>query len=171
MLTYPQALRSAFHTNYATFKGRATRAEYWWAALTVTILNTLLVAVKDIPIVFTGLSLLSVTTIIPMIAVSVRRLHDIGKSGIHILINIAVTVITGLTLTAYILTLITATLHHLPVNMPGHNLADKTANLLTTLAGLTATTGLPWFTYSIFILNWLIHPSQTTPNKYGQPHK
>lgn len=68
--------------NYANFKGRARRKEYWMFFL----LNMLIVFVVGIidyvlgtlPLIY-GIYLLAV--IIPSLAVLVRRLHDIGKSG------------------------------------------------------------------------------------------
>ncbi len=74
--------------NYATFSGRASRAEYWWF-----FLFWLLVSIGlDVIQIYTGiiyLSLLwSLAIIIPSIAVGVRRMHDVGKSGLYLLIPI-----------------------------------------------------------------------------------
>lgn len=67
---FSQAVKSVF-SNYANFSGRARRSEYWYFALFLLIISL-------IPIVNLIVGLIS---IIPSIAVSVRRLHDIGKSG------------------------------------------------------------------------------------------
>jgi uncharacterized membrane protein YhaH (DUF805 family) len=68
--------------NYANFNGRARRKEYWMFAL----FNVLFVFVAAIIDYFLGtfpmiycIYLLAI--VIPSIAVLVRRLHDIGKSG------------------------------------------------------------------------------------------
>jgi uncharacterized membrane protein YhaH (DUF805 family) len=68
--------------NYANFKGRARRKEYWMFAL-INMLFVFVVAIIDyflgtFPIIYC-IYLLAI--VIPSIAVSVRRLHDIGKSG------------------------------------------------------------------------------------------
>ena len=63
------AVKTCF-SKYATFTGRARRSEYWWFALCSAI-------VSWIPIV----QFLGILFIIPSIAVGVRRLHDVGKSG------------------------------------------------------------------------------------------
>lgn len=68
---------------YATFEGRARRKEYWYFALFSFIINFLLA------LFFAPLSLISqVALFLPGIAVGVRRMHDVGKSGWYILIPI-----------------------------------------------------------------------------------
>ncbi len=62
-----------FFKNYFNFKGRASKSEYWWAFL----FNIL---VGFIP--FVG-QILSLACIIPGIAIALRRLHDVGKSGAY----------------------------------------------------------------------------------------
>ena len=63
--------------NYANFEGRACRSEYWYWVLAVFIIHLIL----D----FLGLRMLallvSLALIVPSLAVAVRRLHDIDKSG------------------------------------------------------------------------------------------
>jgi len=74
--------------NYAVFGGRAQRAEYWFFVLFNTIVSILLLAVDGVIGTFdaqAGVGLLyavyTLAVLIPSLAVSVRRLHDIGKSG------------------------------------------------------------------------------------------
>jgi len=74
---------------YATFKGRATRSEYWYFVLFNTIIMFSLLAI-DInflrsPILF---SIYFLGVFIPYLAVTVRRLHDIDESawGLFILL-------------------------------------------------------------------------------------
>ncbi len=81
--------------NYATFTGRARRSEFWYFVLfnlifgiiAMTLDNLLGLAYEAIgygPIY--GLYALAV--LVPGIAVAVRRLHDIDKSGWYVLINL-----------------------------------------------------------------------------------
>jgi len=80
---------------YADFSGRARRKEYWMFALfnvifiaSAMILDTVLgVTIGELP---SGVFyfLYSLAVLIPGLAVYVRRLHDIGKSGWMILIAI-----------------------------------------------------------------------------------
>lgn len=66
-----------YFANYANFKGRSTRAEYWWSILFLFLVSFVLS--------FFRLSLLSLlfslAVLIPNLAILTRRFHDIGKSG------------------------------------------------------------------------------------------
>ena len=74
---------------YADFSGRAPRAEYWWYALGLIIVFIILSVVESI----VGLKgmvfgiygpltiLLWAATIVPGLAVGVRRLHDTNRSA------------------------------------------------------------------------------------------
>ncbi len=74
--------------NYVGFQGRATRQEYWMFVLMNFIAVCILSIVElllGIPGVLTGIYGLAV--FLPSLAVLVRRLHDIGKSGWWFLIS------------------------------------------------------------------------------------
>jgi len=78
---------------YADFSGRATRSEYWYFILFYSILviiasfvDTLLSGQDNTFPVVTMIVIL--VHIMPSLAVSVRRLHDIGKSGWWYLISL-----------------------------------------------------------------------------------
>ena len=80
---------------YAVFSGRARRKEYWmfvlfnvvFAVAAIILDNLLGLVFKDIG--YGPIYLLYVlATLIPGIAVSVRRLHDIGKSGWYLLLGL-----------------------------------------------------------------------------------
>ena len=68
---------------YAVFTGRARRAEYWYFSLFITLISmTLNVAGKVVDDSFYVIdNILYLIIFIPGLAVGVRRLHDIGKSG------------------------------------------------------------------------------------------
>ncbi len=75
--------------NYATFTGRARRKEFWMYFLIFNIFS-IPVAIADI-MLNTGnkMSVLyTLAFLLPTIAVIVRRLHDIGKSGWWYLISL-----------------------------------------------------------------------------------
>ncbi len=69
---------------YARFEGRAPRSEYWWFAL-FTILASIVADILDTALLGSGFRLLSELTwlalLLPSIAVQVRRLHDIDRTG------------------------------------------------------------------------------------------
>ena len=67
--------------NYANFNGRASRQEYWMFIL-FNFIFTIVVGFIDVFLSLGFLSLLYVLAIlIPGLAVLVRRLHDVNKSG------------------------------------------------------------------------------------------
>ncbi|MBQ5840527.1 MAG: DUF805 domain-containing protein [Clostridia bacterium] len=71
---------------YADFSGRARRYEYWMFCLANIIIGFIL---GLLPFVGTVLSALySLVVLIPSLALCVRRLHDIGKSGWYYFIGL-----------------------------------------------------------------------------------
>lgn len=74
--------------NYATFTGRARRSEYWYFFL-FNVLIAIGVGIIGGLLKVTLLSnLYSLIVLLPGIAVGVRRMHDVGKSGWFLLIPI-----------------------------------------------------------------------------------
>ncbi len=79
---------------YAVFSGRARRKEYWMFTLFSTIIALVLGFIEGIvgiapetnQSILVGIYTLAV--LIPSIAVSVRRLHDTGRSGWWVLISL-----------------------------------------------------------------------------------
>lgn len=74
--------------NYANFSGRARRSEYWYFVLCnmlITLFLFILMFVTSYALYL--LIIYSIGIIIPSIAVVVRRLHDIGKSGAYYFVS------------------------------------------------------------------------------------
>ena len=66
---------------YAVFQGRASRSEYWYFVLVnfiITIVLLLLGNAIHLPILRV---LYALATLVPSVAVAIRRMHDVGKSG------------------------------------------------------------------------------------------
>jgi len=73
--------------NYANFNGRATRPEYWYFFLANFLVGFIIgIIAAVIPAAMYVSYLYSLVVLVPSIAVAVRRLHDIGKSGWFILV-------------------------------------------------------------------------------------
>ena len=79
---------------YADFKGRARRMEFWMFTLINAIIAFIIAVIErmmgwNFEESDTGFisSIYSLVVLIPSIAVSVRRLHDVGKSGWMLLLN------------------------------------------------------------------------------------
>ena len=80
--------------NYANFNGRARRSEYWYFILFNALFSLALTIIDDLLGLNFGTAesgvlntIYSLAVFIPSLAVSVRRLHDIGKSGWLLLIT------------------------------------------------------------------------------------
>ena len=93
-MTFLEAVKLGF-LNYVNFSGRSGRAEYWYWLLFVAFVNVMFGVVDEIlypgaqmgafswvaMIVFLGL-------VLPTLAVSCRRLHDIDRTGLWLLAGI-----------------------------------------------------------------------------------
>ncbi|WP_133914440.1 DUF805 domain-containing protein [Streptomyces sp. NBC_00582] len=79
-MSFTDAVRTCLTAKYATFSGRARRAEYWWFSV-LYVIATVVIAGTSLAIEVPLLNLLLLPFIVPMLTVSVRRLHDTGKSG------------------------------------------------------------------------------------------
>ena len=75
---------------YAVFEGRARRSEYWYFFLANFLISILLAFVDGaLGLLDFGISTIySLAVLVPSLAVAVRRMHDVGKSGWFILIPI-----------------------------------------------------------------------------------
>ena len=77
------ALKDGFN-RFADFSGVSSRSQYWYFILGTTIASVIAqVSFGDL-----GGNLVSLITLIPTIAVAIRRMHDVGKSGWFILVPI-----------------------------------------------------------------------------------
>lgn len=77
---------------YATFRGRATRAEYWWFSLFGTLLGLVVYAVlqhlQGTKAADESMGFVLLALFLPMLAVGVRRLHDIDFRGWWMLLGL-----------------------------------------------------------------------------------
>lgn len=84
---------------YAVFYGRSPRAEYWWFYLLqtlmslVTILIDLMLGLGGKGSLISTNMLFALGFILPTLAVTVRRLHDINRSGWTVLVYMVMTVV------------------------------------------------------------------------------
>ena len=74
-MTFGKSIETCFR-KYADFYGRASRSEYWWFMLFGYLCY--LVSLVIFPILYV---ILIFAFLLPQIAVTSRRLHDINKSG------------------------------------------------------------------------------------------
>lgn len=63
-------------TKYADFTGRATRSEFWWFILFCCIVQGIATTLSQ-----NIQAVIALALFIPSLAVTVRRLHDVDRSG------------------------------------------------------------------------------------------
>jgi uncharacterized membrane protein YhaH (DUF805 family) len=98
MMRPSSAIEICAQEKYFEFSGRASRSEFGFfflfSTLFATVINSILYYIGDlfgawVATIANALSLIATLLfIIPLLAVSTRRLHDVGKSGWYILIGI-----------------------------------------------------------------------------------
>lgn len=82
-MNFPDAIKTVFG-KYADFEGRATRPEFWWWMLFTVLVSAALNVFSVVPVgdgsslgaILSGLW--SIATLLPTLAVGVRRLRDAG---------------------------------------------------------------------------------------------
>lgn len=140
--------------DYVTFSGRARRAEYWYFTLFAVIL--LMIAATLDAICFgeinkwfygmTGLFLL-----LPSIAVLIRRLHDIGRSGVIVVWYYVATIVWSFVSVAVLIA----------------SIGGPTTGFLVLLMGGI----LVFLVWSVVFLVWCCTPGTPGPNEYGPDPK
>ncbi len=159
---------------YIDFGGRATRAEYWWWVLFVFIggivfsfIGTLL-GPEFLHFLF-GLAVL-----LPTAAITTRRLHDIGRSGLWKVAWLAVGLLAGFL--TYIATgdvpddgidsrIMSAVLDRIDWMNAETLLPFVPPTALVIAASVVATAGGAW------ALAWLVWRGESGPNRFGPDPK
>ncbi|MBK8780966.1 MAG: DUF805 domain-containing protein [Anaerolineales bacterium] len=72
-MTFFESIRECF-TKYAEFNGRASRSEFWWFTLFVTLVASALLLINE-----TVSNIFLVAILLPLLAAGTRRLRDSGK--------------------------------------------------------------------------------------------
>ena len=107
-MSFFESISTCLVKKYFTFSGRATRSEFWWFYLftILVIYGSFFLCIWIYPnnpeIVFSVCGVLMLLLFIPNLAVSVRRLHDVGISGWGLLIGLIPIVGPFMLLTQYL---------------------------------------------------------------------
>lgn len=150
-MNFGEAIGECFF-NYANFRDRAARAEYWWWALFATVV--LLIGIGLDYLVFreweTGpfYLVLSLATFLPSLSVTIRRLHDTNRSGWWVMLPFGAMIL-------FVVGLIAAVTID-PFN-PFRGAGLVFIGLPTLLALAT----------TILLLVWMIFPSDQGNNRFG----
>jgi uncharacterized membrane protein YhaH (DUF805 family) len=79
-MNFGQAITSGF-SNYVNFSDRAIRSAYWFWALFTTIGMLVTGGIDGVDGMTLAYPIFGLVTILPSLAVAVRRLHDLDRSG------------------------------------------------------------------------------------------
>lgn len=96
MMNIKQAVQTVLIKKFATFTGRAPRSEYWWWVLFVFVTTIILSIVDAAVFMSAGMpmaplsTIFSLATLVPYVAVTIRRMHDVNRSGWWMLIPLTV---------------------------------------------------------------------------------
>lgn len=153
-----------FFANYANFKGRSTRAEYWWVILFMILVSCVL---SMFGIFGTCLNwVFSLACLIPSLAIGTRRLHDTSKSGWWLVIFYVIMI-------ACVVWIVTV----LAQNAPGLLSGDVSAaeELAKNAQSIFANLIFPYILLFIFVIWWIVlmciksaPDNQYGPNPYGE---
>ncbi|PYF11235.1 uncharacterized membrane protein YhaH (DUF805 family) [Rhodobacter viridis] len=142
-------------SKFVSFSGRASRSEYWWFMVACGLFNVpmSLFAGLGLPSVITIGGLFSLVLVLPMIAVTVRRLHDIDRSGWWVAGSFLTTVLSGFASVSAIIAAMSST------SDPEQALAAMKAMFLV-IYGIT---GL----YGVLMFVFLCSRGTPGPNRFG----
>ena len=163
-----EAVKSCFSKAFV-FSGRARRSEYWWWTLFSLVVGIALSMVEEVvpednPLLMMlyGLGLLagSLYLGIATIAVTVRRLHDTGRSGWWYGADIIARIVWTIWIVVEIVTLA----------MNAEDELTSTAIIGAMLVKLIVSV-IPFIIYNIVLLVWYCTDSQPGANKYGENPK
>jgi uncharacterized membrane protein YhaH (DUF805 family) len=79
-MNFGQAISSGF-SNYVGFGGRACRSEYWFWTLFAVIVSAVTAGIDGVTGIPVTNTIAGLALFLPGLAVSVRRLHDLDRTG------------------------------------------------------------------------------------------
>jgi len=156
-----------FFANYANFKGRSSRAEYWWVILFMALVSSALGILGTfgnyINFAF------SLACLIPGMALATRRLHDIGKSGWWLVIFYVV-------MGASFIWITTVFMMKAPELLSGDPAAvAQLSNEMDELNSIISSLAIPYLALFCFGIWWIVlmckksaPDNQYGPNPYGE---
>ena len=139
------------YSKYATFSGRASRAEYWYFFLFTIIAGAALSAIDS-----TLASAFSIANFVPNLAVAVRRLHDTNRSGKLIIALILIEVLLFLVIVVSFVAGISGAI--------GGNSGVATGGGVGVLVGLAL-----FVVLAIYWIYLMAKRGDSGPNRYGDP--
>ncbi|MGO9699022.1 MAG: DUF805 domain-containing protein [Xanthobacteraceae bacterium] len=86
-MNFVQAISSGF-SNYVKFSGRAIRSEYWFWVLFYCLGIFVAGIIDSVLGIYVISGLFWLATVLPTLAVTIRRLHDLDRTGWWIFIGL-----------------------------------------------------------------------------------
>ena len=177
MMTIQESVKTCVR-KYADFSGRATRAEYWWWVLATTLVSFAIGAVDGVINVLMSAAIgygysplstiFSLAILLPNLAVTCRRLHDIGRSGWW---QLAWWVIAGLGWIIFTIALIISIISvfsgaNFDKGMEGFFKSVGFGDFVPAIIGLVIALAVTLAVF-IWVLVWLIRQGETGANRFG----
>ena len=146
-MNFTEAIKTCF-SKYAVFRGRAQRSEFWWFFLFSVVSSAI---VGFVPVIG---QLYSLVLVIPSLAVSARRLHDIGRSAWWLLLHL----VSFLALAAGLVALVVIAFAYESSN------AEDVVVIVSVIAIVSFLIALGCL---IVLLVFFAHPGAVGANRYG----
>ncbi|PCH65687.1 MAG: hypothetical protein COC12_14230 [Rhodobacteraceae bacterium] len=169
-MTFVEAIKSCM-SKYARFSGRASRSEYWWFVLFIVLTSTVLGIIDNNifgvdPVTQTSNGvfgpLFSLVTLLPVLSVGWRRMHDSGRPGWYLLLPMLVTLSTFFFLMIGVMSF--ATLQNIGADP---EMLRGPAEFLGLTGMVTAV--ILQLALVVLLLWWLTRPSDAGINAFGPP--
>ena len=165
MMPFPEAIKSCLR-QYVGFRGRATRAEYWWWVLGTTVVSMLLSIIDGVLFGFGDdiqifSSLFGLAVLLPGLAVTARRLHDIGRSGWWQLVWI----VAGILAVIPLIIGVVASLGGMFILSGGEGDFSMAA-IAPLIIGLLISAAI-WVGLAVWIIWWMVKQGPAGPNQHG----
>jgi uncharacterized membrane protein YhaH (DUF805 family) len=154
-MNFPTSVKSGF-SNYANFKGRASRSEFWWFLLFSQLVQMVAQQISGPTASITWFALL-----IPGLSVHVRRLHDSGRSLLWVFWLVAS--VAGIVLAFVGLLMQTA---QTIANLDAEQLFDNGSQFWIFVMFVSVVSFMIGFVVNLV---FLLMPSDSEMNKYGPP--
>jgi uncharacterized membrane protein YhaH (DUF805 family) len=152
-MDFQTSVKTCLTEKYASFKGRASRPEYWWFILAYVI-GAVVISLLGIGLLYI---LYVLAMIVPVTAAGFRRLQDTGRPGWYIFIPVGLAVLNTVVMGA------TGPGPMGPGGMGGGMQGGMGG------FGLMGLLGLVQIVVTILFIYWLVQPSQPETNEYGPP--
>jgi uncharacterized membrane protein YhaH (DUF805 family) len=150
-MSFGDAIGECFF-NYANFRDRAARAEYWWWALFATVVYSVALLLDFFIFNSFGASpfflVVYLAFLLPGLSVTVRRLHDTGRSGWWLLIPVGLSILVSAVVIAGVV---------------AYGNEQPSTGLLMVIGLLV----ILLFASTILLLVWMLLPGAPANNAYG----